>query len=480
MKLEPCRAGRIHFIGIGGVGMSGIAEVLHTLGYAVQGSDQQENALTKQLQAKGIPLFLGHHPRNLEGVQAVVVSSAVRQDNEELRAARAQEIPVIRRAEMLAELMRLKFSIAVSGTHGKTTTTSLVGALLEKAGLDPTVVNGGIINAYGSNARSGKGDWIVAEADESDGSFTKLHATLGIVTNIDPEHMEFYGTPENLEKAFLAFLHNLPFYGLGILCVDHPRVRVLKTLVEDRRLVTYGFSEEAQIRASQVRVTPGGTFFDVSFSPKRFPKLSPWEQVHLNLYGEHNVHNALAAIAVAQELDISEDVVRATFKGFSGVKRRFSETGCVGGVKIIDDYAHHPVEIATVLKTARQLCSGRVIAVCQPHRYSRLAALFQEFQTCFQDADAVMLLPLYSAGEAPLPGISSQALGEALKAAEPGRPVSTVESFEELPSALVPLLQRGDLVVCMGAGSITSLAKALPEALAPFFSAEQAPEFASM
>ncbi|MGL5784100.1 MAG: UDP-N-acetylmuramate--L-alanine ligase [Alphaproteobacteria bacterium] len=468
MKLGPCKTGRIHFVGIGGVGMSGIAEVLYALGYCVQGSDQQENALTQRLQEKGIPIFFEHHARNLEGVQAVVVSSAVPKHNPELEAARFQEIPVIRRAEMLAELMRLKFSIAISGTHGKTTTTSLIGALLENGGLDPTVVNGGIVNAYGSNARFGKGDWIVTEADESDGSFTKLLGTLGVVTNIDPEHMEFYGTPENLENAFLTFLHNLPFYGLGILCIDHPRVRALKTLVKDRRLVTYGFSEDAQIKASQVRVTREGTFFDVIFSSKRFPKLAPWKQLRLSLYGEHNVQNALAAIAVAQELEIPEALVRETFKNFSGVKRRFSETGCVGGVTIIDDYAHHPVEIATVLKTARQLCSGgRVIAVCQPHRYSRLADLFDEFQACFHDADAVILLPLYGAGEPPLPGISSQALAEALKTKQ--QAVITVENFETLAPVLAPILQPGDMVICMGAGSITSLAKTLPEALASFF-----------
>lgn len=471
MKLGPCKAGRIHFIGIGGVGMSGIAEILHTLGYSVQGSDQQENALTKRLQEKGIPIFFEHHAHNLEKVQAVVVSSAIPKHNPELEAARFQEIPVIRRAEMLSELMRLKFSVAISGTHGKTTTTSLIGALLEKGGFDPTVINGGIVNAYGSNARSGKGDWIVTEADESDGSFTKLFGTIGVVTNIDPEHMEFYGTLENLESAFLTFLNNLPFYGLGILCVDHPRVRALKSLVEDRRLVTYGFSENAQIRASQVRITREGTFFDVAFSPKRFPKLAPWKQLRLNLYGEHNVQNALAAIAVAQELEIPETLVREAFSSFSGVKRRFSEIGCVGGVTIIDDYAHHPVEIATVLKTARQLCAGRVTAVCQPHRYSRLSDLFDEFQVCFHDADAVILLPLYSAGESPLPGISSQALANALKTKK--QTVTTLESFEALVPVLYPTLQPGDMVICMGAGSITSLAKTLPKALAPFFLAEK-------
>lgn len=464
MKLDPSKAGRLHFIGIGGVGMSGIAEVLHNLGYLVQGSDSQDNSLTQRLRQNGVPIFVGHDAQHLEkDVRAVVVSSAIPQTNEELQEAKAKGIPVIRRADMLAELMRIKFSVAVAGTHGKTTTTSLIGTLLEAAGLDPTVVNGGIVNAYGSNARSGKGNWIVAEADESDGTFTRLPVTLGIITNIDPEHMEFYHTQRKLEEAFLTFLDNLPFYGLGILCIDHPRVQRILPLVEDKRLVTYGLAPGAQIRATNVRITPEGTFFDVTFTLK--PDASPtiWEGVHLNLYGTHNVQNALAALAVAQELEIPENVVRQALATFAGVSRRFTQVGCVNSVPIIDDYAHHPVEITAVLQTARQLCKGKLIAVCQPHRYTRLAHLFEAFQQALRLADAVVVLPIYTAGESPLPGVSSEALAQAM--AKHGKPVVALEDAAALAPTLAPWINPNDMVICMGAGNMTTIARALPQQL---------------
>lgn len=458
MKLSPQKVGLIHFVGIGGIGMSGIAEVLHNLGYAVQGSDLALNASVKRLQAQGIPVIMGHHPESIQEAQVLVVSSAICGKNPEVQAARAKNIPIIRRAEMLAELMKLKQAIAIAGTHGKTTTTSLVAALLDQASFDPTVVNGGIINAYGSNARLGKGDWIVVEADESDGTFRKLPATIAAVTNIDPEHMEFYGTQEVLEEAFLTFTENIPFYGLAILCLDHPRVRVLKERLTDRRVVTYGLHEAAEIQASNLVFGTKGMTFDVHFSNGVL-----WPQLELSLFGKHNVQNALVALAIAQELDISEAIVRKTFREFSGVKRRFTQTGYSHGVTIIDDYAHHPVEIRMVLQTARQLCTGKLIAVCQPHRYSRLSELFEDFVHCFQEADDLLLLPIYSAGEAPLPGISSQNLGKAVQAL--GKSVSILKDFETVAAYLQQNTLSGDMVVCMGAGDITKLASLLPERL---------------
>lgn len=458
MKLSPPKVGLIHFVGIGGIGMSGIAEVLHNLGYTVQGSDIAQNASIKRLQAQGIPILRGHDPAHIKEARVLVISSAVSSENVEVQAARAQGIPIIRRAEMLAELMKLKQAIAIAGTHGKTTTTSLVAALLDQASFDPTVVNGGIINAYGSNARLGKSDWIVVEADESDGTFRKLPATIAAITNIDLEHMEFYGTQEVLEEAFLTFIENIPFYGLGILCVDHPRVRALKNRLLDRRIVSYGFHEEADIRAQNLTFGGEGMTFDVSFS-----KGEIWKDLSLSLFGAHNVQNALVALAVAQELEIPERIVRKAFQAFSGVKRRFTQTGYVNGVAIIDDYAHHPVEILAVLQTARQVCKGKLIAVCQPHRYSRLSHLFEDFTRCFHQADELILLPIYSAGETPLPGISSQHLAKAVETS--GKTVLTLTNFEAVSTYLKKHTCPGDMVICMGAGDITQLAYLLPERL---------------
>ncbi len=488
MHIPTLKVQHIHFVGIGGIGMSGIAEVLHNLGYLVKGSDVSENYNTQRLQNLGIKIALGHHPQNIQGAQVVVVSSAVRADNCEVLAARNLGIPVIQRAEMLAELMRLKRSIAVSGTHGKTTTTSLIAALLDVAGLDPTVINGGIINAYHTNARLGLGDWTVVEADESDGSFTKLPATLAIVTNIDPEHMEFYGTLDSLKQAFLRFLSNIPFYGLAILCADHPNVRALFPLITDRRVVTYGFEETAMIRAVNLRQTPTSTLFDVEIArplPSYTAFLNPshvialprkLKNLCLPMVGRHNVQNALAVIAVADELGLKEATIRQAFETFKGVKRRFTCVGVVHDVAIIDDYAHHPVEIRTVIQAAQQACQGNLWVVMQPHRYTRLSHLFQDFTECFEGAACVILAPVYSANEEPIEGATSESLALALE--QKGMKTCLVQEQKELAPLLKTIIHPGDMILCLGAGNITQWAAALPEQLKalgiPSFECEQA------
>tara|TARA_R110001592_G_scaffold104523_4_gene294034 strand:+ start:4096 stop:5553 length:1458 start_codon:yes stop_codon:yes gene_type:complete len=464
MRALPLDIGTIHFVGIGGIGMSGIAEVLHSLGYSVQGSDIADSANVKRLRDMGIDVHVGHDAANLGQAQVVVVSSAVKPDNPEVVAARQNLIPVVRRAEMLGELMRLKWSIAVGGTHGKTTTTSLVSAVLDGAGLDPTVINGGIINAYGTNARLGTGDWLVAEADESDGTFLKLPSTIAVVTNIDPEHMEHYGDFETLKRAFVQFVENIPFYGFAVLCIDHAEVQNLIPRVSDRRVVTYGFSPQADVRA--VNMTPGldGIAFDAVIRDRKTGETREIADLHLPMYGQHNVQNALAAIAIANEMMLSDaDVARALAK-FGGVKRRFTRTGTVGGITVIDDYGHHPVEISAVLAAARDATNGKVIAVVQPHRYTRLRDLFEDFCTCFNDADAVVVAPVYAAGEAPIEGIDRDSLVEGLKV-HGHRKVIALDAPEDLARITLDLAKSGDFVVCLGAGTITAWANALPEQL---------------
>jgi UDP-N-acetylmuramate--alanine ligase len=461
MRTLPLSIGTIHFIGIGGIGMSGIAEILHNLGYSVQGSDAAEGANTQRLAALGIPVLIGQSPENLGSAQVVVISSAIRADNAELTAARQRLLPVVRRAEMLAELMRLKWSIAVAGTHGKTTTTSMVGALLEAAKFDPTVINGGIINSYGTNARLGEGDWMVVEADESDGTFVKLPATIGIVTNIDPEHLDHYKTFDAVQAAFDSFVTNIPFYGFAALCLDHPVVQGMIPRVSDRRIVTYGFSPQADVRAVDVVTDTTGATYDVVFADRVSGGIRTVKGFRLPMLGLHNVQNSLAAIAVGNEMGLSDAQLRIGLAAFSGVKRRFTITGVSDGVTVVDDYGHHPVEIAAVLRAARQAASGNVIAVVQPHRYSRLQGLFEEFCRCFNDADTVVVADVYSAGESPIDGVNRDALVEGLLA-RGHRHAVPLPSPADLPALIADLAGRGDFVVCLGAGSITSWANALP------------------
>jgi UDP-N-acetylmuramate--alanine ligase len=465
MRSLPESIGPIHFVGIGGIGMSGIAEVLHNLGYRVQGSDLAESANTRRLSGLGIAVKIGHTAENLDSAEVIVVSSAVKPDNPEVASARARRLPVVRRAEMLAELMRLKWSIAIAGTHGKTTTTSMIGALLETAGLDPTVINGGIINAYGTNTRLGAGDWMVVEADESDGTFTRLPATIAIVTNIDPEHLDFYGDFAALQQAFETFAGNIPFYGFAVLCIDHPVVQSMIARLSERRILTYGLSPQADIRATNIRLGRDGSHFDAVIADRLTGEERVLAGLFLPMFGEHNVQNSLTVLAVAEEMGLGDEVVRASLRGFKGVRRRFTKTGEWNGITIIDDYGHHPVEIAAVLKAARSIADGRVIAIVQPHRYTRLANLFDDFCTCFNDADLVLVADVYPAGEAPIAGASRDALVAGLIA-------HGHRNAEQLPGpdALAPLLRSvarpDDIVVCLGAGSITSWANSLPGDLA--------------
>ena len=465
MRPAPLDIGNIHFVGIGGIGMSGIAEVMHNLGYTVQGSDLSESANVKRLAGLGIKVFIGQKAENLADAQVVVVSSAIKPDNPELMEARARFLPVVRRAEMLAELMRLRSCVSVAGTHGKTTTTSLVAAILDGAGLDPTVINGGIINAYGTNARLGDGEWMVVEADESDGTFVKLPSTIAIVTNIDPEHLDYYGSFDAAKDAFLAFVENVPFYGCAVMCVEHPEVQALIGRVRDRRIVTYGTNPQADIRATNQRVENGFNAFDVTITDRKTGKTRELSGVHLAMHGTHNMLNSLAAIGVALQMGISDERIRAALESFGGVKRRFTYVGNWNGVSIYDDYGHHPVEIAAVLQAARSATQGRTVAVVQPHRYTRLHSLFDEFCACFNDADAVIVADVYEAGEKPIEGANRDALVEGLRA-RGHRNVTALESPEALPALIAEVAKPGDLVVCLGAGSITTWANALPEALA--------------
>ena len=456
----PTDVGPIHFVGIGGIGMSGIAEVLLNLGYRVQGSDLKESKITQRLADLGATIFIGQRAENLEHAEVVVISSAIKTGNSELDQARLMGLPVVRRAEMLAELMRMKSNVAVAGTHGKTTTTTMVATLLDGGGIDPTVINGGIIHAYGSNARMGQGEWMVVEADESDGTFNRLPATIAIVTNIDPEHMEHWGSIENLRQGFYDFVSNIPFYGLAICCTDHPEVQSLVGRISDRRVVTYGFNAQADVRAVNLTYSGGSAHFDVEFQEDE----TALRGLRLPMTGDHNVSNVLSAIAVARHLGVKETEIKSALENFKGVNRRFTKVGEVDGVTIIDDYGHHPVEIAAVLKAARQASEGRVIAVHQPHRYTRLHSLFEDFCTCFNEADVVAIAEVFAAGEDPIKGASRDDLVAGL-IRHGHRHASAIHDEGDLEQLVRTHAQSGDIVVCLGAGTISAWANALPDRL---------------
>lgn len=460
----PFNVGVVHFVGIGGIGMSGIAEVMHNLGYIVRGSDVAESPTVQRLREKGIFIVIGHAAKHIDDAEAVVISTAIKPDNPEVAAARARHIPVVRRADMLAELMRLKWTVSIAGTHGKTTTTSMVAALLDEAKLDPTVINGGIINAYGANARLGEGDWMVVEADESDGTFIRLPTTIAVITNIDPEHLDHWAGFENLRDAFDTFIENTPFYGFGIVCLDHPEVQALVGRVTDRRLITYGSNPQADVRAENVRFADGASHYDLVFR-ERGNELSRVSNITLPMPGIHNVLNSLPAAIIAKRLGADNDQIKSGFAKFSGVKRRFTRAGEWNNVAIIDDYGHHPVEIAAVMRAARNIASGKIIAVVQPHRYSRLRDLFDDFCGCLNEADVALITDVYAAGEAPIDGVDRDALVKGLEA-HGHKDARPLESFDALPRVIADLAEAGDYVICLGAGDITKHANALGDALA--------------
>ena len=463
MRGVPTDIGIVHFVGIGGIGMSGIAEVMHNLGYQVQGSDIADSYVIDGLRQRGIKVMIGHSAENLGEAAVVVTSTAVKKGNPERDAALERRIPLVRRAEMLAELMRLKHTVAVAGTHGKTTTTSLIAAMLDHGGIDPTVINGGIINSYGSNARLGASDWMVVEADESDGSFLRLDGTLAVVTNIDPEHLDHYGDFDAIKNAFVEFVENVPFYGAAIMCLDHPEVQAILPKIRDRRIITYGFSAQADIRGENVTPHPGGNSFDVVVRA-RDGSLRTIKNIQLPMPGRHNVQNALAAVAVGLEMGMSDADVAHGFDKFGGVKRRFTKVGEVDGVTIIDDYGHHPVEIRAVLSAAREGAQGRVIAVAQPHRFTRLRDHMDDFQQAFNDADMVFITPVYAAGEGPIDGIDASSLVNGIKA-RGHRSAATVTNAGDLARKLAEVVQADDMVVCLGAGDITKWAAGLAESI---------------
>lgn len=471
MNALPLSIGTIHFVGIGGIGMSGIAEILHNLNYSVQGSDIADSANVKRLRELGIDISIGHRGENLGEAEVVVISSAVKPDNPEVVEARSRLIPVVPRAEMLAEIMRLKWGVAVAGTHGKTTTTSIVASVLDAGQFDPTVINGGIINAYGTNARLGSGEWIVVEADESDGTFMKLPATIAVVTNIDPEHLDHYGDFETLKAAFVKFVQNIPFYGFATMCIDDAEVQALIPQVSDRRIITYGLSPQADIRAIDIAADPAGSSFSVVVSDRISATSTELGRFAMPMVGDHNIRNTLAAIAIAREMGIDADVIRRALGDFSGVKRRFTRTGVVNDVTIIDDYGHHPVEISAVLAAARTSARRNVIAVVQPHRYTRLRDLFDDFCTCFNDADTVIVTDIYAAGETPIEGYDRDALIEGLRS-RGHRHVLPLESADALPRMIAELAQPDDFVICLGAGNITAWANDLPDTLAQLWDGE--------
>ena len=456
----PLDIGPIHFIGIGGIGMSGIAEIMHNLGYKVQGSDIADNTSVKRLKSMGIPVSIGHTAENVAAAYVVVYSSAVKPGNVEFEEARKLNLPLVRRAEMLAEIMRLKSCVAIAGTNGKTTTTTMVAALLDAGDLDPTVVNGGIINAYGTNARLGAGDWVVVEADESDGTFLRLPSTVAVVTNADPDHLDFYGTFDKMRDAFQRFVENVPFYGFAVLCIDHPEVQAMVGRIEDRRIVTYGLSPQADVRATNVNFSEGVSHFDVIVTDRRRNIETRLEQLCLPMPGEHNVQNALAAITVARELRVGDDTIREALRKFGGVNRRFTKVGEWNGTAIIDDYAHNPFKIAAALKAARQAYTGPVIAVVQPHRYTRLRDTWEQFCSCLNDADVAIIAPVYPAGEQPIEGIDRDTYAEALRS-HGHRNVLTIDGGMDIARIVAPLVKQGGAVVMLGAGSISHWAHAL-------------------
>ena len=460
----PGDVGPIHFVGIGGIGMSGIAEVLLNLGYMVQGSDLKSSKITARLEKLGARIFVGQKAENLEEAAVVVISSAIKPGNPELDEARKRGLPVVRRAEMLAELMRLKSNVAIAGTHGKTTTTTMVATLLDAGGVDPTVINGGIIHAYGSNARVGLGEWMVVEADESDGTFNRLPATIAIVTNIDPEHMDHWGDFDAVRRAYRNFIENIPFYGFAVVCADHPEAQALTAAVRDRRIITYGFNPQADVRAENVELGPDGAAFDVIARLPGAREDIRLEGLKLPMFGRHNAQNALVAVAIALELGVPDAQIRRGLAAFGGVRRRFTKTGETKGVVVIDDYGHHPVEIAAVLRAARQATTGRVIAVHQPHRYTRLSSLFEDFCTCFNEADVVAIADVYAAGEDPIPGATRDDLVAGL-IRHGHRHARAIVSEDDLERLVREQAREGDMVVCLGAGTISAWANALPDRL---------------
>ena len=466
MKGLPINKGTIiHFIGIGGIGMSGIAEVLHNLGYVVQGSDVAFNNNIKRLSELGIDIKIGHADVNLGSAEVVVVSSAIKIGNPELDAARKRFTPVVQRAEMLGELMRFKWAIAVGGTHGKTTTTSLVATLLDGAEMDPTVINGGIINAWGTNARLGTGEWIVAEADESDGTFIKLPSTIAVVTNIDNEHMDYFGTFDCLQSAFVSFIEQIPFYGFAVLCIDDPGVQAIMPRVSDRKIITYGVTPQADIRVTNANTDARSSTFDLIITDRKSGGERIIDKLCLPMVGHHNILNSAAAISVAIELGLTDDLIRGSLESFAGVKRRFTETGVIDGITIIDDYGHHPAEIAAVVNAARLATpNGRVMAVVQPHRYSRLKDLFEEFCTCLNDADIVVVADIYAAGENKIEGIDRASFIDGLRA-HGHRMVLPLEEPQDLAVIVDQNMTSGDLVICLGAGSVSGWANDLPSNL---------------
>lgn len=470
---SPTGIGLVHFVGIGGIGMSGIAEIMHHMGYKLQGSDLKENANVTRLREKGVKIIIGHAEENIKDASVVVISSAVKEDNPEVIAARKNFTPVIRRAEMLGELMRLKWAVGVGGTHGKTTTTSMVATLFDEAGLNPTVINGGIINAYGTNARLGTGDWMVVEADESDGSFTKLPATVCIITNMDPEHLDHYKDFDAVRDAYRAFVENIPFYGFGVLCIDHPEVQALVARVRDRKILTYGFSPQADVRAVNVVAEADGTSFDVHFTNRKTKEVQTMLGMKMPIMGRHNVQNVLSALAIGWHLDFDDETLRHAFRKYKGVKRRFTCTGKTEGVTIIDDYAHHPVEIKATLESAAQAKGdqGRVIAIMQPHRYSRLKDLMTDFCTCFNDADTVIISEVFAAGEKPIEGASQKLLVDGLRA-HGHRDVHALDDPKNLAELIATIAKPNDYVICLGAGSISRWAHTLPDELAQVFARE--------
>ena len=456
----PVEIGPIHFIGIGGIGMSGIAEILINQGYTIQGSDLKETEITSRLERMGASIKIGHNKNNLMNVAVVVISSAINSDNPELNYARSTGLPVVRRAEMLAELMRMKSNVAIAGTHGKTTTTTLVATLLDEGGFDPTVINGGIIHAYGSNARAGAGEWMVVEADESDGTFTRLPATIALITNIDPEHLEHWGDFDALRQGFLDFISNIPFYGVAVCCSDHPEVQKLIDKISDRQIKTFGLNAQADIRAINLNYDEGRAHFDIKFQKENFSITD----CILPMPGDYNVSNALGAVAVAHHLGVENNKIREALAYFKGVNRRFTKVGELNGITFIDDYAHHPVEISAVLRAARQISSGRIIAVHQPHRYTRLGTLFKDFCLCFNDADIVAISDVYSAGEQKIPGVSKDDLVTGLTH-HSHRHAVAVSNLQELSKLVADNAQSGDLVIFLGAGNISSWASELPKLL---------------
>jgi UDP-N-acetylmuramate--alanine ligase len=460
----PLDIGTIHFIGIGGIGMSGIAEIMHNFGYKVQGSDAVDNANVKRLRAMGIPITIGHNADNVKDAYVVVYSSAVKPGNVEFDAARAAQLPLVRRAEMLAEIMRLRNCVAIAGTNGKTTTTTLIAALVDAGGLDPTIVNGGIINQYGTNARLGAGDWVIVEADESDGTFLRLPATIAVVTNVDPDHLDYFGTFDRMRDAFQRFVENVPFYGFAVLCLDHPEVQAMVGRIKDRRLITYGLSPQADVRATNISFSEGASHFDVIVTDRRRDTETRLDGMRLPMPGEHNIQNALAAITVARELGIADEKIRFALANFEGVKRRFTRVGEWNGSAIIDDYGHNPFKIAAALKAARQAYSGPVIAVVQPHRYTRLRDTFEQFSTCLNDADVAVIAPVYPAGEQPIEGFNRDTYADALRG-HGHRNVLTIDVEADLPGAIAPFVKQGGVIVMLGAGSISAWAANLEGAL---------------